>query len=823
MKIKKIVLSLLCLFTIFTTSGLFGLNYDNTDPVLAALDEKLTQIGPTPKFYWENGSVNKCTMPMNIYTDNDNGNYFRYNMQTLGFDYDEFVDADQFTAYRDVIYEGEEVFGDYISNLWIENNSGQLGYVDPSFSITQSNANIYIESDEFADLSLSFSNELLGNLSTMASTIDYDFMMPLFWLDNTPAIYIKARKNNPWPILYSNNDIIEAAISYSNGEESPSTGELNIYACPEICVLFRIKPSTITRISSITSLTWNHAALHGGTNYKITNNNRYEITKYLISPYCESQQLHIRAVHNVKVLPAEIKYFDVETGSLTLGHSLTHERYGIADHTWFLNSITFGIYQNGNIRDYTYTLNTKTQYENLLNTDVVTPYTFYYGPRVPYDKESGEGYVRKETNGNISYESSSAVGSGGLVYGYQMQAGEIVNPSHSSVIDIKSLTFYKTTDENNRFEFFSEITNPETKTVYLNNKEVTFNWYADKCTALIHVDMYERNESNLHETSYTGTPSTYITAELLLPGFGAIGTWLAGVIASNVSSSGKNIQRFYFNFFEKLGLEQIPIDKVMKLQFKYQLGNYPRETIQYNWIDDRDHSKGYRSVTLHQVDGVPVEHETVAVRNSHKETTVHTINEQMNSLGYIEQNEVDGFVDARSDNIVINDVKYSYFYQHVYHTDDFHDWMCYFSPLSIWYETTTGTTIRGTTDIDGYYLTYDPDGNEIVMNIEDPENPSDMTVDEFLDREAEDVTVVEYEDPEENTTDQIVTNISNWWNSVVDWFKNTGGAMGTFLKVLAIVAIVIIVLIVVVLLIKFIRWIYRSIKDDGSGSGHRRN
>lgn len=803
MKIKKLALSLLGLFTIFATSGLSGLNYENTDPVLAALEEKLTEAGQVPKFQLMNGEIIPSTMPMNIY-DPSSPNYFKNNMEAKGFDYDEFESASQYTAYRDVIYEGEEVLGEYISNLWIENNAGHLGYVDPSLVITESNTNIYIESGDYATLSLSFTCELSDYLYRVANTIGYDFMMPLFWFDNVPAIFIKIQKNNSWSSIYSNNDIIEAAISYANGRESLSTNEHNIDALPEICVLLKIKPSTLTRISSIRSLTWNCAALLGGSNYKITDNNVYEKTKYLISPYCESQQLHIKAIHNAKILPAEVKYFDVETGSLTLGHSLTHERYGVADYTWFLNSVTFEIYQNGSYQEYTYSLNTESEYDDFLNTNIVKPYTFYYGPRLPYENEAG------------------AIGSGGLIYGYQMQAGEIVNPSHSSVINIKSLNFYKTTDEDNKFEFYSEIANPVTKAVSLNNKEITFNWYADKATALIHVDMLERNESNLHETTYSATPTTYVAAEVLLPGLGAFFSWLAGSIASNVSSSGKNIQRFYFNFYEKLGLEQIPIDKVMKLQFKYQLGNYPRETIQYNWIDDRDHSKGYRSVSLHQVDGVPVEHVTVAVRNNHKETTIHTIDEQMNSLGYIESHEVDGFIDARSSNITINDIEFGYFYQHIYHTDDYRDWMCYFSPLSIWYETTAGTTVRGTTDNDGYYLTYDADGNEIVMNIEDPEAPSDMTVEEFLDREKEDVTVIDYEDPEENNTDQIITNIENWWNSVVDWFQSAGNGFATFFKILAIIAIVVIVIILLVLIIRFIRWIYRSLKDDGGG-GHRRN
>ena len=104
------------------------------------------------------------------------------------------------------------------------------------------------------------------------------------------------------------------------------------------------------------------------------------------------------------------------------------------------------------------------------------------------------------------------------------------------------------------------------------------------------------------------------------------------------------------------------------------------------------------------------------------------------------------------------------------------------------------------------------------MNMDDPEHPSDMTVDEFLERET-DTTVVDYDDPAPNDTDKTAADV---WSSIQNWFQHIGGAMGTFLKVLAIIAIVIIVLIVVVLLIKFIRWIYRSLTDD-RGGGHRRN
>lgn len=836
MKIKKLALSLLGLFTIFATSGLNGLNYENIDPVQAAMDEKLTDQGYVPVFSWVNGEISPGTMPMNIYDPNgSDGNYFIGQMENLGFVYDEFDEAQQFTAYRDVIYEGEEVLGEYIADLYIDSQDINYSSIENNLVYTQSNTNIYINPNSSADLSLSFTSELPNYLYKVANRIGYDFMMPLFWFENVPAFYIRAYKNSNWCHIYSNNDIIESAICYSNGRESSSSDEHNVNALPELCVLFRLKASTLTKISSIQALTWNCAADLGGTNYKINSGNQYDYTRYLIAPYCESQQLHIKVINNAQIIPAEIKSLDIENGNFVLDHFLTHRKYGVADTKWYLNEISMTVYSNYNNNpnyvapEVTYTLNTKTQYEQYLNTHEVVPYRFYYGPRFLKENELIKNTTVDEDTGKEIVTTTMPDGTGGLIYGYQLQAGAAVRPSVSSVITITKMSFYQTNDEDDVFEFYSELNNPVITTVRFTDDTYHFKYQADKATALIRLHMYERQEKDLATVSYSPTTATYVVGNILLPGAVNVFLWLGCAIATlaNSDNYNTNIQRFYFNFYDRMAASDIPLTKIKQLEFSYQLGDAERIVSGYEWIDANDRSKGFRGQQLLPIPelGTPLTKRVTSTYNS-QEQIYNTVFHQVDGLGFVETRELeDCFVDISDDCIQMeNGIFYSYFYQHLYHTyrddDDkvrSKDWMVYFSPLSIWYETTAGETIRGTTHQDGLYLAYDENGKPQVYDIysETPDEPTGISPETFLNTPKTDV-VIDHGDtgPEENTVTQIINDIKNWFTSV-------GGAMGTFFKILAIIAIVIIVIILLVLIIRFIRWIYRSLSDDRGG--HRRN
>lgn len=818
-KFKKLLAAAFGLFVTVASSGLSGSSFSHVDPVAAEMDERLTEIPAfnnsvrVPTFSWSNGSISPATAPMQT-ENNSIGNVFDSFLNANGFSVSKYANATLHTAYRDVVYEGEEVLGDVIADYYYESQpSYGYRYLSDGLVYTRSNTNIYINPSFESEIAFSFNSEVANYLCSVTKSIEKEMMVPFLYFDDIPVAYMRttlsANKQSAWSTILFLNDVIDNAICYAATSDNPAAEETTgVYSLPEDYLLIKIKANTLSRISEVLSLTWNPAYDKGGTDYKITSNTRFDITKYLISPVLESQQLHIKCVDNSRILVSEIENYDINNGTITLGHSITHERYGVSQQTWFLSSILLSVYNQGHTNFVQYDLNNESEYEDYFNTGTIKPYKFYWGPRYPFDNEVVQN--RSEVDGKLVFTGNSQ-GTGGLIYGYRLQAGEAVRPSHSSIIKVLGLSFYQTDDSENRFEYEQNISNRISSVFMTVNDEITFNYYANQCTALIHVDMYERNESDLLTTRYTATTTTWVVGNVLLPGLGALAIWGATKIASGQASRHTNIQRFYFNFFDRVSARDIPLENVTKLEFKYQLGNYPRQSIEYNYIDASDPSKGYTGITLHQVPNVPIQRMTVEKQYGSSFSTNHTFMD----IGAIGTHEVnDCFVDASYDLQIINNVRYTYFFQHIYNTEDNNDWMCYFSPLSIWYETIGGQTVRGTTDNDGYYLTTDAEGVEIVMNVDDPENPSEMTVDEFLERENEDVTVIEYEDPEENTYDQGITAVQNWWNSVVDWFKNTGS---TIFKVLAIIAIVIIAVILLILIIKFISWIHKSIKSDSGG------
>lgn len=835
MKFLKLKVSLLALFTTLAASGFGSFN----------LQAKAVNAEISDKYYIGHLQGNKTYYGRPLdegRSGTENRHVFLSDLATIGFEgYSDQADYyETHTSYRDVIASGKDVTGKELYNLY-KNNGGSDEWWSSAHNhmlnydgiiLTQCNTNIHIDADDgYTRIGLSFDGTVVDILDYISEVAGCGFVLPCLYFDNIPVAYFSvthstnndiyvANGNRNLAVLFDKN-IISRGVVFT--ADSDLWNHTDIYAqhVGEKVMLIDVAGDSIPKISSVSQITYSPCVYtNSGDTWKINSGSRYDYTQYMFNPGITSQHLRIRTYHNAQVAPAEIGLLKVASGAIVLTHPLTREKYGFSQNTWFLKSITMSLYSQGEYVTERYSIATESEYENFVNTGTFAPKKMYWGPRYPFDSEYESS--RTEATDRVVY--TGQIGSGGLVYGYQMCGGQMVRPSHSSIITVLSAEFYQTNDAQSRFEFYSNISNPVEVSISYTD-EYRYNYYADPCTTRIHADMYERNESGDDIAKVEPTNGAYIAVGIGsgLGIVGAIITWLTCQGVSKALSQGRNIQRFYFNFFDLFVNESIPLSSVTKLQFKYQLGNYPRETIGYKWIDDNDHSKGYRGIQLTPVKGEnapKILTETVEAQpNSNISTNFFGID--------ISTEKQDVFVDCTEKQVIVDSVRYNYFFQHIYHVtvkDDVvtkaPDWMCYYSPLSVWYTTTGGDTVRGTTDKEGYYIAEDANGKQIVMNLNDPEHPSDMTVDEFLGRDT-DTTVINYDEPEQNDADAFITNIKNWFESIGEWFQSAGNGFATFFKILAIIAIVVIVIILLVLIIRFIRWIYRSLHDDRGG--HRRN
>lgn len=162
--------------------------------------------------------------------------------------------------------------------------------------------------------------------------------------------------------------------------------------------------------------------------------------------------------------------------------------------------------------------------------------------------------------------------------------------------------------------------------------------------------------------------------------------------------------------------------------------------------------------------------------------------------------ETNGFVSVEDDPAKIDGIEYSYYYQNIYETRNYSNFMCWWEPLSIWYTTTGGKTSRATAASDGSYAVEDPNGNMVVMTLDEPGKVQDISIQEWLQSVKTNGTNSGIEDGERNDVDKGIDSITN---GIADWFGSIGSTFDQWKTALGIALGVAGGAVVIFLLFKF--------------------
>ena len=650
---------------------------------------------------------------------------------------------------------GSEIFGVfYDENYEVADQYADCGQLMDMITIDTANINYVVSNHASVDLVLNYPSDLFTSLRSIARLTNTEFNIPALYLDNELFAMFNVSSNGI--NLYTISQLVNTVkLGVSEDNYIDAGNNRHHQNCVYVDLNFKYDSSSYI-IHEISYLTGD----------------------FFYSPY--NNRCYVKETNLNYILPYDITYFDYQRGEIGLGHSIYGDVYGTGSPSKILTNILF---ENDSYGAFTYywTLMTSSDYNTYIDTEsefFETPAQilgkFAYAPRPLSDNEVG--------------------GSGGLVWQpYCWYPNYDI--TKSSQIKIKSVTF-ATPDEHSLF--IDDVSN--SKTYSLPDGLFTFNYFCDKAIGHCSTEMYEMNFDTGGYTQRTNW-WIHVAYGVLTLGVGNLVTGIVDSVMETNANRGLNIQRFYFNI--KDNYNQL-IPNVTKIQFKYQMGK-------------KDIIKDYNNdgtLDIGKYSDLPVGHMEVTLKDTTTQQDVNwynTITHETNGFVSIE----DSPAELVSENGISN--SYSYYYQNVYQTKDneptvgkkaYYNHICYYSMMSIWYETYEGQTIRLTTDMDGYYLTTDNHGREVVINIADPTTPSGITVDEFLWSDNEDNTNYNYENGSETTTDIAIDSIEDWWKSVGDFFSNVFSGMDTVLRVALIILGAVGIIVVIAFVTKVMIWLF---------------
>ena len=652
--------------------------------------------------------------------------------------------------------EADEIFAPIYDSLSqeIKDNISDLAY-----SIC--NLNYYGTGERGLDISFGFESRTLNSLVYVAEEINASYRIPCLMFDtNTFAVFdvsadgITLVTNDQF---VSSVDLVFSTITTAASTSAGDPGDRTRYNYTD--VLFHIKPNTLTKISEFEILGYSSLGTH-------------------VQFFPKNDQC---------ILPYDVQQFDWNNGELTLSHSIYGDSYGHEYQTKRLASITFEVYAMGERKSYTSTALSQAEYqdymvsgnytEEALSTLLKNRFTF--GPRFRYDWEPSYG-------GDMIWMN---------YFPYQPY-----DVTKNSEIKILSMSFIDSHENSH----FVEATD-ERKTYNLPDGAITFEYFGDKCLAMGSVEMHEMNMSS--------TKIVKVDANTWLNNLLFIFNPIAGLITKasysyfeNTLSSGRNIQRFYFNFYDQ---KKEILDNITKIEFRYQMGNQ-NPIKEYN-------SDGTFSVKQDPKLGTPL----VARLERTSSTSI-----EIDADGLVWKSvsfEGNGFVQCDPVELTGEDGTtdlYNYYYQNIYHTEDstagkaYYDHISYYSVLSFWYETFEGQCVRLTTDIDGYYLSHDFNGNEKVFNISDPENPTDIDPDDFKKYGIDANETHNYDSGERSDTDKAKDSWDEFWNGILG---DASESWNDLKRIIAIAAICIGGILALGIVLRLFGFLGRSFKSFKSG------
>ncbi len=663
---------------------------------------------------------------------------------------------------------GKEIFGQYYDDFEdaskeTYSGSGNYYYANQlmdSVHVYNSNINLLLEENRSINFVISYQNGLFASLKNLYSVTNQAFTIPCLWFDTEPFALLKVDSTGI-NLLTLDRFVLNVSLSVSeNTFIDAGNNRHNIgYVYFDLTFKYLSDKQIINEIHYLSNDTsdWSY---HPSLYFDGTNANYF--------------------------LPYQVSYFDYQRGEIGLGHSIYGDVYGTGSPSKILTSILFENDSYG-VSTYYWTLMTSSDYNTYIDTSTEffeTPGQilgkFAYAPRPLSDNETG--------------------GSGGLVwqpYCWYLN----YDITRSSQIKIKSLTFATPGEHSLFVDDASDL-----KTYNLSDELFVFNYFCDKAIGHCSTEMYEMN-IDTGGNKRQSNPFWNAVANILLPGVGALANYISNSVYEANANRGLNIQRLYFNI--KDSYNQL-IPNVTKIQFKYQMGKK-------DIIKDVNNDG---TLEIGKYSDLPVSHMEANIQDVTTET--------ISSTFYNTSHETNGFISIEDDpQVLVSDTgisnSYSYYYQNVYQTKDYQpdanhkayfNHICYFSMMSIWYETYEGQTIRLTTDKDGYYLTTDNHGREIVMNINDSDNPSGMTVSEFLSLDNEDNTDYNYSNGSETTGDKNIDAWEDFWGDVGDALAGLF-TQSDFFKIILIIAGCVGGIILIIFAIRFFRFLF--------GNGNKRS
>lgn len=667
-------------------------------------------------------------------------------------------------------------------------------YADDLYFAT-SNSNIYFNNKNDFKLAFQFSEELLSTLVSIADKTNKSFQMPCITFDDEIFSYFDVSRNgvNIWTL---NQYVKKAELTYF--DNSYYSGNERRYVL-DTGVVFDIKGGSFEKIREIGILCTTHSFK------SVSTTSDYGF--YTSSKYGWSEQgLHIyyptSNKNTIKILPYEITYFDYYNGDIGLGHSIFGEKYGSDQKRKYLSSISFDVISNGHV-PVTYTLNlmSHNEYNTFADSSVSES-----------DKSSAlRGkftYLGRGKHDEEVMDYGENIGSGSLVYANYMPY--VPYPTeYVASINVSSMSFYNgSTVSNNGLAYLPDNTNGEIETYIVPKDSLKFKYMADEqalgvCTS----EIYEVNVSGERVVTYRTDTWAKVVMGIFNP-LNLLYNWASEEIGSNIASSGKNIQRFYFNMYNS---DNQKIENIKKVEFAYQYGKgkYQEPNIVKN-------DNGSMDVLFRDDLGTPMV-QRCEVSNS----SSNIVDTWVNNV----QIQEDGFVTIEDNPQKLEGIDYHYFYQHIYHTakytesginrSAYYDFICAWTPLSIWYEHTQGQTIRLTTNREGYYISHDEYGNNIIVSVDNPTEDSGIKYTDFIKSDFG-VEYENYDDAERNNSDQavdeFVDSVKGFFESIGEYFQGLGSGLS---NVLMIVLGVLGVGITVVLIIKFGKFLLKDRNKKG--------
>lgn len=660
-----------------------------------------------------------------------------------------YPDAKQYQLFRNVLGHGEYVFGAKAMEAFEEDD---MGDVANSFHLDKTNINLYASST--ADFTVPYDMLMISELKRLAESFGSTISVPALMIEDEIAAMFTATESKVYLVTPNEKFSgvgqtwhVESVVNYVTSGGSVSTRQ--VYYTD---VRFTFHSSEAGHISEITTLSYGDYETEQDSTYTYDFNEGYipgGIRIYIPT-----------TVWKCVCLPYEITYFQYESGEFNLGHSAYGERYGTAFHRQYLKDITLTIIANGVNTRVTLSAMTSADYHRWQESDPENLEEYdYYGM---YNKFA---YLSRPRNDD------EVGGEGSLVRAYYVPFKQY-EISRSSRIKVRSMTFYTRDNGLSNEAFIPDAHTAETYEIP--NDLIQFNYYAEKATARCYTNMVGINISNekVVEAHFSPWEWWRWVAGILTGGVSEGYIAASEAIANGIVNDKYNAQRFYFNVFD---MEDQLIPNVFKLDFAYQKGrrevNVDSNGVYINQAKKWDDLDTYYAVA---------------------ELTDSEINRDLKISGVMFNvtSKQNGFVSVEDDPHEIAGKKYQYYYQNVYETEKYSDFMCWWDPLSIWY-TTEGTkqTIRATTTKDGTYVVQDAFGDYVVMDLETGE-PTGQDFEEWINTVETNNTNEGIADGEKNNTGINLDGFTDWWNQVVDAMDQWKVVIGIALGAVGIVLIV---------------------------------